>query len=115
MSLWQRGKWFWADFSVNGLRYRVPLRDNKGRKILSDDAHREMAARSEQRAMEMAERGQLGRRMSGCLAGRAIIQTDDHGGIGDDDGIAATLVIHLETAFDRGDGHRSVRKLLGDR
>ena len=59
MSLWERGKWFWADFSVNGLRYRVPLRDSRGRKIAADDAHREMAARSEERAMEKAERGQL--------------------------------------------------------
>jgi integrase len=59
MSLWQRGKWYWADFSVNGLRYRVPVRDSKGRKIPADDAHREMAARSEERAMERAERGQL--------------------------------------------------------
>ena len=59
MSLWARGKWFWADFSVNGLRYRVPLRDSRGRKIPADDGHREMAARSEERAMEKAERGQL--------------------------------------------------------
>ena len=59
MSLWARGKWFWADFSVNGLRYRVPLRDSKGRKILADDAHSDMAGRSEERAMEKAERGQL--------------------------------------------------------
>jgi integrase len=59
MSLWQRGKWFWADFSVNGLRYRVPLKDSRGRKIPADDSHREMAVRSEERAMEKAERGQL--------------------------------------------------------
>jgi hypothetical protein len=59
MSLWQRGKWFWADFSVNGLRYRVPLRDSRGRKIPGNDGHREMAARSEERAIEKAERGQL--------------------------------------------------------
>jgi len=59
MSLWPRGKWFWADFSVNGLRYRVPLKDSRGRKIPADDLHREMAARSEERAMEKAERGQL--------------------------------------------------------
>jgi hypothetical protein len=59
MSLWQRGKWFWADFSVNGLRYRVPLKDSRGRKIPADDDHREMAARSEERGTEKAERGQL--------------------------------------------------------
>jgi len=43
------------------MRYRVPLRDSRGRKIAADDAHREMAARSEERAMEKAERGQLAR------------------------------------------------------
>ena len=59
MSLWKRGKWFWTDFSLNGLRYRVPLRDSRGRKIPADDLHREAAARSEERAMEKAERGQL--------------------------------------------------------
>src|ERR1019366_4133077 len=59
MSLWARGKWYWADFSINGLRYRVPLKDSRGRKIPVDDTHREMAARSEERAMEKAERGQL--------------------------------------------------------
>jgi hypothetical protein len=25
MSLWKRGDWYWADFSVNGTRYRIPL------------------------------------------------------------------------------------------
>jgi len=25
MALWKRGDWYWADFSVNGTRYRVPL------------------------------------------------------------------------------------------
>ena len=25
MALWKRGVWYWADFSVNGTRYRVPL------------------------------------------------------------------------------------------
>jgi integrase len=59
VSLWKRGNWYWADFSVNGLRYRVPLKDSRGRKILADDAHRETAARSEERAIEKAERGQL--------------------------------------------------------
>jgi integrase len=59
MSLWANGKWYWADFSVNGLRYRVPLRDNKGRKIRAEETCHEMAARAEERAMEKAERGQL--------------------------------------------------------
>jgi len=59
MSLWKRGKWYWADFSVNGLRYRVPLKDTKGRRIPADEAHREMAARAEERAIDKAEREQL--------------------------------------------------------
>jgi integrase len=59
MSLWPRGKWFWADFSVNGLRYRVPLRDSRGRKIPADEARREMAVRAEEREILRAERGDL--------------------------------------------------------
>ncbi len=31
--IYKRGTWFWADFSVNGVRYRVPLKDTKGRRI----------------------------------------------------------------------------------
>jgi hypothetical protein len=26
MALWKRGNWYWADFTVNGSRYRIPLR-----------------------------------------------------------------------------------------
>lgn len=59
MALWKREKWFWADFSLNGIRYRVALRDSRGRKIPADDSYRELAARSEERAIEKAERGQL--------------------------------------------------------
>jgi len=25
MSLWKRGAWYWADFTVNGERFHVPL------------------------------------------------------------------------------------------
>jgi integrase len=59
MALWPRCKWYWADFSVNGLRYRVPLRDTRGRKIPADNDHREMAARAEEREMLKAERGEI--------------------------------------------------------
>jgi integrase len=59
MALWKRGKWYWADFSVNGLRYRVPLRDSRGRKIPADELHGEMAARAEEREILKAERGHL--------------------------------------------------------
>jgi hypothetical protein len=30
MALFRRGKWWWADFSVNGVRYRLPMRDENG-------------------------------------------------------------------------------------
>src|ERR1019366_982186 len=40
----------------------------------------------------------------GCLAGCAVIETHNHGGVGDDDGIAATLGRNLQPALDRGDG-----------
>jgi len=31
MALFKRGKWWWTDFSVNGVRYRQPIRDEQGR------------------------------------------------------------------------------------
>ena len=30
MALFRRGKWWWTDFSVNGVRYRQPIRDKEG-------------------------------------------------------------------------------------
>src|SRR5215472_7674680 len=59
MSLWKRGDWWWADFSVNGVRYRLPLRDSKGRRIPAEDDYREMAVRAEEREILKAERGQV--------------------------------------------------------
>ena len=53
--------------------------------------------------------------MVGCLAGLTVVQTHNHGGVGNDDGITAALGGNLKPAFDRGDGHRSVRKLFRDR
>jgi integrase len=69
MSLWKRGNWYWADFSVNGVRYRVPLKDTKGRRIPADDPHSEMAARAEEREIAKAERGDIAthKRSSGRL------------------------------------------------
>jgi len=32
MALFKRGKWWWTDFSVNGVRYRQPIRDEKGQR-----------------------------------------------------------------------------------
>src|SRR5947207_5887896 len=51
----------------------------------------------------------------GHLAGCAVIKTHDHGGIGDDDGIATLLGGNLEPAFDGLNRYRSIRKLFGDR
>jgi len=59
MSLWKRDKWYWADFSVNGVRYRLPLKDTKGRRILAADEYTEMAARAEEREIQKAERGDI--------------------------------------------------------
>ena len=68
MSLWRRDKWFWTDFSVDGARYRVPLKDTKCRRIPADDDHSEMAARAEERRSK-AERGEIApqKRSSGRL------------------------------------------------
>src|SRR5215472_16998046 len=32
MALFRRGKWWWTDFSVNGVRYRQPIRDERGQR-----------------------------------------------------------------------------------
>jgi hypothetical protein len=32
MALFNRGKWWWTDFSVNGVRYRQPIRDEHGQR-----------------------------------------------------------------------------------
>ena len=64
---YQRGKWFWGAFSTgDGERFRVPLRDNRGRRIpfnpdpASHDYQK--AARAEERAKEKAERGEIAAR-----------------------------------------------------
>src|SRR5262252_3537651 len=32
MALFKRGKWWWTDFSINGVRYRQPIRDERGQR-----------------------------------------------------------------------------------
>ena len=32
MAIFRRGKWWWTDFSVNGMRYRQPIRDKGGQR-----------------------------------------------------------------------------------
>jgi integrase len=78
MSLWSRGKWYWADFSVNGIRYRVPLRDSRGRRIPADEEHQETAVRSEERAIERAEQGQLVPRKARSVRLRFIQAADEY-------------------------------------
>jgi len=65
MSLWKRGNWYWADFTVNSTRYRIPLKE-KGKKIRvpEDDDPKmaqihEKAIRAEEREKAKAEQGQL--------------------------------------------------------
>jgi integrase len=35
VALWKRGKWYWADFSVNGTRYRMPVHTADRREALA--------------------------------------------------------------------------------
>ena len=65
MALWGR-KYYWGDFTRHGVRYRVPLKDERGRKIPVLPDHdpksretREKAIRAEERAIAKAERGEL--------------------------------------------------------
>jgi len=64
---YQRGPWFWGAFSTgDGDRFRVPLRDNKGRRITFNpdpaSAEYQKASRAEERAKEKAERGEIAAR-----------------------------------------------------
>ncbi len=59
MALWKRGKWYWADFTVDASRYRVPLRDKRGRRIPADESHLQEAIRAEERERMKAESGRL--------------------------------------------------------
>jgi hypothetical protein len=52
---------------------------------------------------------------AGRLAWRVIVETDDHGGIGNDDGIAALLRRNFQAARDRCHGHGAVRQFFCDR
>jgi len=64
---YQRGRWFWGAFSTgDGERFRVPLRDNKGRRIPFSEnpasPEYQRAVRAEERAKELAERGVIAAR-----------------------------------------------------
>jgi len=59
MALWKRGKWYWADFTVDASRYRVPLRDKKAKRIPADELHEKEAIRAEEQERMKAEQGKL--------------------------------------------------------
>src|SRR5262249_37392565 len=63
MSLWGRGKWAWADFTVNDTRYRLPLKDQRGNRIpyTNDPASKDYqkALKAEGAAIEKAKKGEL--------------------------------------------------------
>jgi integrase len=62
---YKRGKWFWADFTINGVRYRVPLKDPKGHKIPADEHHCDLATRAEEREIMKAEKGDISPQQDG--------------------------------------------------
>ena len=62
MALWKNNGYFYGDFTIDGRRFRPPLRDSKGRRIPADDARREDAIRAEERAKGKAESGELSAR-----------------------------------------------------
>ena len=54
------------------------------------------------------DEGRGGAQHDECLAGRAVVETYNHGRVGNDDGIAALLGSNLEPAFDRRHGHCAI-------
>jgi len=63
MSIWKRGKWAWGDFTESDTRYRIALKDQRGKRIpyTDDPASKdyEKAIRAEERAKEKAKKGEL--------------------------------------------------------
>jgi hypothetical protein len=63
MALWRRGKWCWSDFTVNDTRHRIPLKDQRGKRIPYNDdlgsKDYKRALEAETRAKVEAERGEL--------------------------------------------------------
>ena len=62
MALFKRGKWWWTDFSVNGVRYRQPIRDERGQRTKD---WRE-ALSHEKELIAEAQEGKL------CVAGQSF-------------------------------------------
>jgi integrase len=63
MALWRRGKWCWSDFTVNDTRYRIPLKDQRGKRIPYDEdpqsSDYKRALEAETRAKVAAEKDEL--------------------------------------------------------
>jgi len=55
MALYRRGKWWWTNFSVNGVRYRQPIRTEHGRR--TKDWREALSA--EKKLIAKAEEGKL--------------------------------------------------------
>jgi integrase len=64
MALWKRGDWYWADFSVNGTRYRVPLHTQDRREAI-------------QRERELITKAKEGTLAGGRLASLARLAFDE--------------------------------------
>jgi integrase len=56
MALFRRGKWWWTDFSVNGVRFRQPIRDEHGKRT------------KDWREAQAREKGLITEAMAGKLA-----------------------------------------------
>jgi integrase len=66
MALFRRGRWWWADFSVNGVRYRQPIRDERGQRTKDwrEALAREKELISQASAGKLATSGQQFARLS---------------------------------------------------
>src|SRR5215469_13421154 len=66
MSLWKRRGWFWADFSIDGTRYRKPLKTRNWQE----------AKKTERQMVEAARAGHLETKELGenCRAGKRATQ-----------------------------------------
>jgi hypothetical protein len=62
MAPWNNHGHYFGDFTVDGTRFRPPLRDRKGRTIPADPDHWEEAVRAEERERAKAEKGELSAR-----------------------------------------------------
>ena len=66
MALFKRGRWWWTDFSVNGVRYRQPIRDEKGQRTRDwrEALSREKELIAQAQAGKLTQSGQSFARLS---------------------------------------------------